>query len=144
MCFPIRIPDRSANSESTRTAPFPFSAKTEEKEADFLFSSPYCCVTVNPNAIVAAPKDEEDNSDLSFPFLLLLLLAQRVYCLCRLHELIVVLRNQTGPSSTAYSLIIYRGPWPIVMNGDECRRYKTSPPSPPGARGRQQDNCLRN
>ena len=99
-----------------------------------------CCVAVKPNAIVAAPKDGEDSSDLSFSSLLLLL-AQRVYCLCRLHELIVVLRNQTGPSST-YSLIIYRGPWPIVMNGNECRRCKTSLPPSPGARGRQHGDCF--
>ena len=143
-------------------APFPFLAKNEEKKADFFFSSSFpsadpnkkivCiaapqwvdwCVAVKPNTTVAAPKDEEDNSDFSFFFLLLLLThtpARRVYCLRRLHELIVVLRHQTGPFST-YSFI-YRRPWPIVINGDECCRCKTSPPPPPGVRGRQHGDRL--
>ena len=124
------------------SSPPPFPSVNQNKKI-ICIAAPQrvdCCVAVKPNAIVAAPKDEEDNSDLSFPFLLLLLLAQRIYCLYLLHELIVVLRNQTAPSSTYY-LIIYRRPWPIVMNGDECRRCKTSLP-PPGARGRQDGDCL--
>ena len=148
MCCLVHIPDRGADSGSIR-----------EKKADFLSSSSFskrqpkqeyylycrstkggllrCCQTKRQ---VAAPKDEEDMSDLSFSFLLLL--AQTVYCLSCLHELIVVLRNQTGPSST-YSLISYRGPWPIVTNGDECCRCETSAPLSPGARGRQCGDCLR-
>ena len=95
-----------------------------------------CCVVVKQNAIVAAQKEKEDYSNFSFSFFLLPLAhtpARTVYCLCCLYGLIVVLRNQTVLFST-YSLIIYRGPWPIVMDGDKCHCYKTPPPLP-GARG---------
>ena len=69
-----------------------------------VFDQPYYVIK---NAVDG---NKKSNFYSSFSFLLLVRAPTRtVDCLCFLHRLIVVSRDQTGPSST-YSLTIHNGP----------------------------------